>query len=381
MSGQYDFDKAPDRRGTDSLKWGRYRGRDVIPMWVADMDFVSAPPILEALHKRIEHAVFGYALAPAGLPDIVVQWCREHYDWTIRPEWIVWLPGLVPALHLMCRAFGQGGDEVIVFTPVYPPFLSAPKRTDRRLICCPLREEKGQYTLDLEAFRNRITPRTKVLLLCNPHNPVGAVFPPDMLESLARICIENRILICSDEIHCDLILDPVRHKPIASIHEEIAACTVTLMSPAKTFNLPGLNCGLAIIPNADLRRRFAQARAGIVPHVNALGYAACLAAYRDCEPWRQELLAYLRSNRDRVVKTVKETPGLSMIAPSATYLAWIDVRALDLPEPAAFFEQAGVGLQDGNEFDGPGFVRLNFGCPQSRLKEGLHRIQSALTKV
>ncbi|MBN1124941.1 MAG: PatB family C-S lyase [Sedimentisphaerales bacterium] len=381
MSKRYDFDKVIDRQDSDSLKWGKYCGQDVIPMWVADMDFASAPPIIDALYKRIEHEVFGYALPPEDLSNIIIQWCAEHYNWAIRPDWIVWLPGLVPALHVMCRAFGQSGDEVITFTPVYPPFLSAPKLSNLQLVRCPLTMEDSQYTFDLDAFRSRITPRTKVLLLCNPHNPVGAVFPPDKLESLARICIENNILICSDEIHCDLILEDIRHRPTASISEEIAAHTVTLMSPAKTFNLPGLNCGFAITPNPDLRHCFSTARAGIVPHVNALGYIACLTAYRDCEPWRQELLAYLRSNRDLIVKTVKETPGLSMIAPAATYLAWIDVQAMNLPDPMAFFEQAGVGLQDGSEFDGPGYVRLNFGCPQSRLKEGLHRIRSALAKI
>jgi len=350
-------------------------------MWVADMDFASAPEIIQALKKRIEHGVFGYAVATDELKETTIEWVYNHYGWKIRPEWLVWLPGLVPALHVTCRAFAKQGEQIITFTPVYPPFLSAPKLSNRRLLTSPLKRARNRYTFDIEHFKNTITEKTRVLILCSPHNPVGRAYTKGELEAVAQICLEKNIIICSDEIHCDLILDDRRHIPTAAISRDIRDNSITLMAPSKTFNTPGMNCSFAVIPNKELRKKFIHAAEGIVPPVNALGYIACLAAFKHCEYWRQDLLKYLRENRDIVYDFVNnDIPIISMDRVEATYLAWLDVRELKLADPVAFFEEkAGVGLSDGKYFDGKGFVRLNFACPRKILTKALQRMKTAVT--
>jgi cysteine-S-conjugate beta-lyase len=378
----FDFDTVYSRHDTDSLKWARYRGRDVIPMWVADMDFQSPPPILAALHQRVEQGIFGYASAPQELVQAVVARMREKYRWEIDPSWIVWLPGVVPALNVVCRAYGDEGDEVVTFTPIYPPFLTAPPRCGKTLRTLPLRREKGLYTFDAERFEREVSSRSRILLLCNPHNPVGRRYERREIERIAEICVARDLVICSDEIHCDLILDGGPHVPTATLGPEVSVRTITLMAPSKTFNIPGLNCAFAIIEDAGLRGRFKKAKEGIVPGTNVLGYTACLAAYRGGEPWRLALIDYLRGNQDVVREFVsRELPGLSMDDVQATYLAWIDARALGLPKPARFFEKFGVALYDGADFQGEGFVRLNFGCPRSILVEALDRLRRAVQSV
>ena len=275
------FDACPDRTDTDSLKWSRYRGRDVLPMWVADMDCVCAEPILDALRRRVEHGVFGYAVARPADTDAVIDWLQNRHNWAIRREWLVWLPGLVPALNVACRAFADPDQDVATFTPIYPPFLSAPVFSDRRLLTCPLTRHSGHYTFDLDALAKTVTPQTRLLLLCSPHNPVGRLWTQDELLAVADFCLQRNIVLCSDEIHCDLVLDENRrHIPTATLSPEIADNTITLMSPAKTFNLPGLNCGFAVIASEQLRRRFVHAARGILPHVNAMGYTACRRVQR-----------------------------------------------------------------------------------------------------
>ncbi len=378
----FDFDTVVERRGTDSLKWGRYKGRDILPMWVADMDFRAPQPVLEALHGRVEHGVFGYAVPPGELVEVVVARMAQMYQWAIEPAWIVWLPGLVPALNVVCRAFGDDGDEVLTFTPTYPPFLAAPALSKKTLKTVPLRRENDRFTFNIEQLERELSPRSRVLILCSPHNPVGRRYERDELRQVAEFCLEHDIVLCSDEIHCDLILDGHDHLPTAALGPEIAANTITLMAPSKTFNVPGLNCAFAVIANESLRRRFKKAREGIVPHPNALGYAACLAAYRDCEAWRTALIDTLRGNKDLVYRFINEdVPGLSMDDVQATYLAWINTTELNLPAPAHFFEQAGVGLSDGKDFQGEGYIRLNFGCPRQTLQEGLGRIKSAVARL
>jgi cystathionine beta-lyase len=375
----FNFDTVFDRQNTSSLKWDKYKNRDVIPMWVADMDFPSPAPILEALHKRVDHGIFGYTAPPDELVQVVVARMWEKYQWKIKPSWIVWLPGVVPALHLACRAFGDEGDEVLTFTPVYPPFLTAPSLSQRQLKSIPLRHQASRYTMDAERFKSTISPRSKVLLLCNPHNPVGRRYDCEELKDIAEICIANNVVLCSDEIHCDLILDGHKHIPTATLSSEISANTITLMAPSKTFNTPGLNCAFAIIENKHLRTKFREARKGIVPGVNALGFSVCLAAYRDCEPWRMALIDYLAGNKDIVFKTInQDIPRLSMDDVQATYLAWINVSELGYNDPIRFFENAGVGLSDGREYGDEGYVRLNFGCPRKTLMEGLERMRSAV---
>jgi cystathionine beta-lyase len=380
MDHDFDFDRVIDRRGSDSLKWGKYKSRDVIPMWVADMDFQAPRPILEALHRRVEHGVFGYPVPPEELTEVIVDWMARRYGWAIRPSWIVWLSGVVSALNVTCRACGNDGDDVLTFTPIYPPFLSAPPSSRRGVKTIPLARDGGRYTVDYDRFESEITDRTRILLLCSPHNPVGRRFERHELERIAEICLAHDIVICSDEIHCDLVLDGGPHIPTASLSPEVSAQTVTLMAPSKTFNIPGLGCSFAIIEDAEMRAKFNKAQHGIVPGTNVLGYTACLAAYRDCEYWRLALIAYLRANEQLVHRTInEEIPGLSMDHVEATYLAWIDTRPLGLPHPGRFFAQAGVGLSDGKHFQGEGFVRLNFGCPRATLLAGLERMKHTVT--
>jgi cystathionine beta-lyase len=374
----FDFDRSVERRKTASMKWDKYKGKDIIPLWVADMDFCSPPAVIDALQRRIAHGVFGYTMPPPDLNKIVVAMLEAEYGWSVQPQWLVWLPGLVTGLNVACRAVGEDNDAVMTATPVYSPFLSAPGNSRRRLVKVPLREKQNRWGFDFDRLESAITPDTRLFLLCNPHNPVGRVFTHDELKGLAAICEKHNIVICSDEIHCGLLLDSDKtHIPTATLDPEVAQRTITLMSPSKTFNLPGLGCAFAVISEKDLRRRFIAAMAGIVPAVNAMGFAAAAAAYRDCSDWHAGLLDYLRANRDRVARAINAMPLLSLAPVEATYLAWIDVRSSDLKNPGKFFEDAGVGLQDGLEFDGRGFVRLNFGCARALLEKALGRMASA----
>jgi cystathionine beta-lyase len=378
----YDFDEVVDRRDTASEKWDKYRGRDIIPMWVADMDFRSPPAVLEALHRRTDHGVFGYTGASPELGEAVMQTLERDYGWRIDPQWIVWLPGLVTGLNVTCRAVGSEGDEVLTLVPVYPPFLSAPRYSRRGVVRVRLHEAANCWSIDFERLAAAVTPKTRLFMLCNPHNPVGRVFERHELERIAELCLSHDIVICADEIHCGLVLHPgKRHIPMATLGPEVQQHTITLMAPSKTFNLAGLGCSFAIIPSEILRRRFLEAKAGIVPMVNPYGYLAALTAYTHGEPWRQELIDYLRRNRDLLTSSLPQMAGgLSMAPVEGTYLAWIDHRRASLADPVGFFEEAGVGLQDGRDFDGPGFVRLNFGCRQALLRQAIERMSIALRK-
>jgi len=378
----YDFDEVVDRRDTASEKWEKYRGRDIIPMWVADMDFRSPPVVLEALHRRTDHGVFGYTGASPQLGEAVMQMLEQDYGWGIDPQWIIWLPGLVTGLNVTCRAVGSEGDEVLTLVPVYPPLLSAPRYSRRGVVRVRLHEAANCWSIDFERLAAAVTPKTRLFMLCNPHNPVGRVFERHELERIAELCLSHDIVICADEIHCGLVLDPgKRHIPMATLSPEVQQHTITLMAPSKTFNLAGLGCSFAIIPSEILRRRFLEAKAGIVPMVNPYGYLAALTAYTHGEPWRQELIDYLRRNRGLLASSLPQMAGgLSMAPVEGTYLAWIDHRRASLADPVGFFEEAGVGLQDGRDFDGPGFVRLNFGCRQALLRQAIERISIALRK-
>lgn len=375
----FDFDTLVERRNTASLKWDKYKGTDIIPLWVADMDFQAPPAVIEALHRRVEHGVFGYSQPPGDLIDAVLNMLAREHNWPVKPEWIVWLPGLVTGINVACRAVGHSDDAVMTCTPVYPPFLTAPLLAGRELISVPHVDDGARYTFDFAAMEKAITPGTRMFILCNPQNPTGRSFTLAELRQLADICLKHGIIICSDEIHCGLVLDRnIRHTTLAALDDEIAASTITLLAPSKTYNLPGLGCSLAVIPDKGLRSSFRKAMEGIVPHVNVLGFTAALAAYRDAEDWHRALLDYLRSNRDLVEDFVARTPGVSMHHIEATYLAWIDCRNLSTENPAAFFEEAGVGLSNGREFGSEGFVRLNFGCSRRILLAALERMDKAL---
>jgi cystathionine beta-lyase len=306
---------------------------------------------------------------------------ETEYGWQVKPHWLVWLPGLVTGFNVACRAVGEDNDAVMTATPAYPHFLTAPGNFRRQLVKVPLQEEQNRWGFDFDRLESAITPDTRLFLLCNPHNPVGRVYTHDELEALAAICEKYDIVICSDEIHNGLLLDRDKtHIPTATLAPEVAQRTITLMSPSKTFNLPGLGCAFAVISEEKLRRRFIAAMEGIVPRVNALGFTAAEAAYRDCSDWHADLLDYLRANRDSIARAIDAIPQLSLAPVEATYLAWIDVRSCDLEDPAKFFEDAGVGLQDGMEFDGRGFLRLNFGCTRTLLEQALERMAAAMER-
>jgi cysteine-S-conjugate beta-lyase len=313
------------------------------------------------------------------LSETIVTFMGRHYGWRVHPEWLVWLPGLVSGLNVACRAVGADGDEVLTTTPVYPPFLSAPGNFRRRLCTVPLLHQPRGWTFDWERLEEAITGRTRLFLLCSPHNPVGRVFSREELERLAFFCLRHDLVICSDEIHAGLILDPdKKHLPTASLSREVARRTITLLAPSKTYNIPGLGFSFAVISDPGLRGDFRQAMAGIVPEVNLFGFIAALAAYQQGGEWLLALLAYLRQNRELVAEAVRAMPGLTASRVEATYLAWIDTRGAGIDKPGDFFEAAGVGLSDGNQFGGPGFVRLNFGCPRAILQQALSRMHQAL---
>ncbi len=370
------FDTPIDRRGSDSFKWGKYAGRDILPLWVADMDFAAPPAVLAALHRRIEHGVFGYGGPWPSLTESVLAHLQGEYGWSIEPEWLVWLPGLVTGLNVACRAVD---GEVLTATPIYPPFLSAPHFSGRKLNRVELAHDNNRWHWDMAALQLATTAATRLFLFCHPHNPVGRCWSRYELLALADYAERHDLVVCSDEIHCGLILDAdKRHIPFASLSPAAAQRSITLLAPSKTFNIPGLGCAFAVIPNPALRRRFEQAMHGIVPHVNVLGLAACEAAFRHGGDWHRELIAYLRGNRDRVAATMASLPGVRMAPVEATYLAWIDVRDLRLAKPAAHFEAHGIGLSDGADFGAPGWLRLNFGCPRATLDEALSRFERAV---
>ncbi len=380
----FDFDQVIDRRGSDSIKWRRYAGRDVLPLWVADMDFAAPPAVMKALHRRIDHGVFGYSRPWPALNDAVLDHLQRHYDWRIKTEWLVWIPGIVAAFNVACRAVGKAGDAVFTHTPVYPPFLSAPGLSARKLITVAMQRRDARWQFDSTLTDQTLADSAaKLWLLCHPHNPTGRAWSDAELGEVARLAAKHDLIVCSDEIHCGLVLDEkLRHKPFAALSEEAANRSITLMAPSKTFNLPGLYTGFAIIPNPALRHDFEKTMDGIVPHVNTLGMVATEAAYRDGDDWRQSLLSYLRGNEQLLRERVAAMPGLAMTPVEATYLAWIDCRELctqrGIDNPQRFFEDAGVGFSNGEEFGLPGFVRLNFGCPRSTLTEALRRMELAL---
>ncbi len=387
MTATYNFDTVLERRGTGSIKWELY-GPDVLPLWVADMDFPSPEPILRALKDRVEHGVFGYAFDDPALRQVLVERMARLYNWSIEPGDILFLPNLVSALAATSRAYAAEGEGVLMNTPVYPPFLASPKTCDREQIIAPLAmTHDGQvirYELDLDAMEAAVTPSTRVFMLCNPHNPVGRAWNRAELEQIAAFCLRHKLLIVSDDIHCDLLLDEVKHIPIASLSPEVAAQTITLMAPSKTFNIPSLGLGFAIAQDAGVRGRFQKVTDYVVPHPGPMGFVGALAAYTECQSWLDSLLPYLRANRDFLVEYTQEHfPTVSVTRPEATYLSWMDFRSLNLPEsPYKFFlEHAKVAFNDGAAFGeaGAGFVRVNLGCPRSTLLDALDRVRNAVS--
>lgn len=382
----HDFDSAVDRRGSNSIKWDKYE-TDILPLWVADMDFRTPEPILKAMHTRIDHGVFGYQPDDPELREIVAGRMQRLYNWDVGADEVLIVPGLVVALTLAARTVGKPGDSVIVQTPVYHPFLLAPPVVEREVIRAPLVEVVGsdpiRYTVDFEAFEAALRPDTRLFILCNPHNPVGHMFSSDELARFGEIAERHDLIICSDEIHSELLLDGQEHVPLATVAPEIAERTITLIAPSKTFNVPGLTCGFAIIQNETLREQYRKNQLFNLPFVNSIGTAAARAAFSECDDWLADLRVYLRENRDFTYAYLHEHfPGIRASLPPATYLMWIDFRALDLPQaPGQFFlEEGRVALNEGTIFgdEGAGFARLNFATQRDTLTAALNRLLAAV---
>ena len=379
MNEHYNFDRCLNRANTNAVKHDRYADSEILPMWVADMDFSVAPEITEAIRSRLDHDVYGYTHAPESLNDLIVERMRRLYQWSIKPEWLVWIPGVVASVNIACRSIGDANSQMLSPAVVYPYIAHAAELNNRYLQKVPMVLRQQRWVMDSEWLAGRNDVNDKMLLLCNPHNPGGSVYSRDELSELASIAEARDWVVVSDEVHCDLILERgLKHIPVASLNPTIEQQSITLMAASKTFNLAGLCCSFAIIPNQQLRRNFRQASTGIVSHVNLFGYISTQAAYQQGEKWHQQLLDYLRGNRDYLMEEINQIRGLKLDSVEATYLAWIDVSGLGLDNPHRFFEQAGVGMSPGREFGDNGFMRLNFGCSLTTLKEAVSRIRTAV---
>lgn len=376
----FDFDQVFERQGTGSTKWSRYPA-EVLPMWVADMDFAAPPMVIDALHKRLEHPMLGYSVAQDSLRAAIVADLWSKYGWRVEPQQILFLPGVEPGFNMALHALVEPQQNVVVQVPNYPPLRHAPGHWNLNKVELPFTPLDGEFHTPLAALRDALQGGG-ALLLSNPHNPLGKVFGRDELKAVADICIEQDAWIISDEIHAELCFDGRVHIPTASLGAEIAERTITLMSASKAYNIAGLKTSFAIIQNARLRERVNSARAGMVDSVNALGLEATRAAYSEAGPWLEALKAYLQANRDYLVDAVKNRlPGITMTVPQGTYLAWLDCSGLGLDDPQGFFlKEAKVGLSAGVDFgdDAGQFVRLNFGCPRALLEEGLARMERSL---
>lgn len=388
----YNFDQKIDRHQTNSLKWDRraevFGTADLLPLWVADMDFAVPPSVTAALAERTRHPVYGYSFPPPAFYQTVVDWIAKRHRWTVQKEWLVVTPGVVPALVLSVLAFTEPGEGVIVQPPVYGPFFRAVKNNRRQLVLNPLREEGGRYTIDFAQLETVVDPNVKLMFLCSPHNPVGRVWTKEELQQLGEFCSRRRILLVSDEIHADLVYPNYTHTPIAALHPEFAQNTITCLAPSKTFNLPGLTTAVTIIPDPERRRRFEQLQTTLGLQVyNTLGLTAFTAAYQGGEDWLEELISYLQRNLDFLMAFFAERiPAIKPVPPEGTYLVWLDCRRLPLTpdELRSFFiHQARVGLNDGRDFGpgGEGFQRINIACPRSVLEEALLRIEQAVNKL
>jgi cysteine-S-conjugate beta-lyase len=346
------------------------------------MDFKSPPEVVDAAVQAGNFGNFGYCKCPEGLVETVITRCLDLYDWGIERSWLVWLPGMVCALNASCRSLEKESSQVFTQTPIYPPFLSAPGNFDLPCVRIPMSLNADRFSFDFEAMDELSTQPSDLFMLCHPHNPVGTAFDSDELSRFAQWALERELYVCSDEIHCDLLLEPdLKHIPLAAVSPEIADRTITLMAPSKTFNLPGFGCSFAVISNGELRRKFKKAISGIVPDPPAMGFALAETAYRTGEPWRLELIDYLRENRDLVLETLTRIKGLIPYSPKATYLMWIDARQLPVENAHSFFENAGVGLSDGKDFGAPGFLRMNFGCSKELLAQALERMTDSCQEI
>jgi len=397
---KYNFDRVIDRSGTDCVKWDAvgpvFGSEDVLPLWVADMDFPVARPITEAIRERARHEVYGYTRPRPSLVEAVVDRMARKYQWEVKPEWIVFTPGVIPALHVAVRAFTHPGDGVIVQPPVYYPFWPVVTNNGCRVVNNPLDLIDGHYEVNLGDLERRFGPgvgmtpspsRVKMMVLCSPHNPVGRVWTREELVGVGEIVIRNDAVVVSDDIHCELLYKGSTHTPFASISEEFEQRSVVCMSASKTFNLAGVAASTIIIPDRRLREAFNAARAGILPQPNVFALVALEAAYRHGDGWLAQLLDYLQDNLEFLTEYFRQRiPRIKVIRPEGTYLVWLDCRELGMDEMSlrAFMrERARVGLDDGYLFGpgGEGFQRINIACPRTTLEEALRRIETAVNQM
>ena len=377
--GPFDFDSPVDRRGSNSSRWEKYAGRDVIPLWVADTDFRAPPAVIQALQRRVEHGVFGYTTPPPELRELIGARMARLYAWKVQPEWIVYLPGVVSALYMAANRLTEPGQHLLSPAPVYYHLFRAAQSAPRAWTDVPLIQEQGRWIWDESRLAAEVRPESRMILLCNPHNPGGTIFRRDELERIAALALKHGLLMCSDEIHCDLLLDEGKpHIPIASLSPEISRRTVTLMAPSKTFNIAGTGVAFAIIEDAALRAAFSYDLKKSVHDASLFAYEAAIAAYRDGGAWLEAQLEYLRGNRDLVETTVKRLPGVQTVHLEATYLSWIDCSGLGVPDPHAHFLEHGLALSPGADFGAPRFVRFNFGTQRKLLREALSRFERAV---
>ncbi len=386
---KHNFDEIINRKSTHSLKWDcckeRFNSDDILPMWVADMDFRSPAQVIDAIKRRAEHGVFGYTETSEKLSDALQIWMKKRNRWDIDKRWIVHTPGVVTSVNASILAFTDVDDKVLMQTPIYYPFFSSISENGRQLVVNPLKNSGGAYEIDFEDLEKKLGSGVKMMILCSPHNPIGRVWKREELEQVARLCLKYDVLLVSDEIHSDLVFEDYAHIPAASVSEEILNASITLISPTKTFNLAGLSESMAIIPNPEHRQSFKRTlhRTG-AGMLNIFGLEAAEAAYAHGEDWLEELLAYLQANLETLVEYFEShIPRIKVIRPEATYLAWLDCHELPVAADKLkefFTFKARVGLNDGVTFgkEGAGFQRMNFACPRGLLLEGLERIKKAV---
>ncbi len=370
----YNFDQHFDRSNTSSTKWEKFAATDALPFWVADMDFAAPDFILQALRDRLEHPILGYTNRPPSLNEAFQKWLEHHFGWRIPEQWIVWLPGVVPGLNLAAQT-QEPGTSLLIPTPVYYPFFDLARNAGLQELRVAMSVTDGHWQMDWQAMADALLPSTRMIVICNPQNPTGRCFSDTELAELADFVERHDLILVSDEIHCSLILDPAcHHSPIAGSCPEIAPRTITLFAATKSYNIPGVGCAAAVIPDAKLRARFRNARAGLMPSIGPLGFIASEVAFSDRSDWLPQLLEYLRSNLEMVQAAV----GDRLAPVQATYLAWIDVENLEIEDTEAYFVQHGLGLSPGAQFGAPGHVRFNFGCPKATLQIGLERLRKAI---
>lgn len=389
---KYNFNKVINRKNTNSTKWDsidkEFGCTEVLPLWIADMDLVCAPAIVNALTKRAEHPIYGYGHIPEAFFESAINWADKRFNTVLKRDWLTTVPGVVPALNLAIDAFTKVGDEVIIQPPVYYPFFSVIKNNGRCIVENPLKEEEGYYYMDLDDLEKKITSKTKMLILCSPANPVGRVWSKEELLALVEICKKHNIIIIADEIHADLVYKKGTHIPFYSLSEEAANMSITFMSPSKTFNIAGLFSSLTVIPNKDLFTEFTHSiLRSSLENLNIFGIEAVMAAYNEGEEWLDDLLVHLRGNAEYIHNYLKNNiPEVKMKLTEATYLGWLDFRDFGFngDELNSFLiKEAKLGLNDGRVFGsiGEGFMRLNYACPRQTIEEAMNRLGKAVKNL